>query len=108
MKQEDQIMNSKNLEIVDKPNLLEKTVLSKYDDGTTTREIYTEFVQMEIVKSPDNDVKFFCHISPHANKHDLINELASLTQQKIANILCTSQSNVSKTINKSNPTKDKE
>jgi hypothetical protein len=90
-------MNNKNLETVNKPNLLEKTVLSKYDDGTTTREIYTEFVQIKIVKSPNNDVNFFGHISPHANKRDLVDKLTSLTQQNIANILCISQSNVSRT-----------
>lgn len=90
-------MNNKNLENVNKPNLLEKTVLSKYDDGTTTREIYTDFVQVEIVKSPDNDVKFFCHIPPHANKRGLVDKLTSLTQQDIANILCISQSKVSRT-----------
>lgn len=103
-------MNNKNIETVNKPNLLEKTVLSKYDDGTITREIYTEFVQVEIVKSPDNDVKFFLHISPHANKRGLVDKLTSLTQQDIANILCISQSKVSRDINsdKSYPTKDKE
>lgn len=42
MKQEDQFMNSKNLEIVDEPKLLEKIVISKYDDGTTTQEICAE------------------------------------------------------------------
>lgn len=103
-------MNNKNLETVNKPNLLEKTVLSKYDDGTTTREIYAEGVQIGIVKSPDNDVKFFGHISPHANKRGLVGKLTSLTQQDIANILGISQSEVSRTINsdKSYPIKDKE
>ena len=96
MKQEDQIMNSK----IDKqPKLLEKIVISKYDDGTTTREICAEGVQICIVKNPDNDIKFVANIPHDANKRDLVKRLTSLTQQEIGVVIGVAQPTISDYIN---------
>lgn len=91
------------------PKLTKKTVISIFDDGTTTREFCTEGAQLVIVKSPDNDVKIFGHIPPNANKRGLIDIFTNPTQQNIANIMGINQSSVSRIqSDKSHPTKDKE
>ena len=95
-------MNNKNLETVNKPKLLEKTVLSKYDDGMTTLEICVEGAQLRIDKTPNNDIKLLAYIPHDANKRGLVDRLTSLTQQDIAVAVGVSQPTISRMLNSEN------
>lgn len=77
----------------------ERTVITEYNDGTSTQETYTKGAWYRNIKYPNGITVTNCIVFPNADKQTLTKRLASPTQQDIANILGISQPTVSRILN---------